>query len=214
MKREQTIIPNIEYTTQAFDGENKRLPIDRIVIHTTVGTLQATINTFSSPNAKTSAHYIVDLDGKLYQGLEEYNVAFHSGIYGINQRSIGIEHVDNGKYLEPRTDALYSMSAKLVADICKFYSIPCNRQYILKHNEVSATGCPQNLDISRIVREANLILNPTVPTDYRKLYEEMKIKYDEKVKLETFLRGEITKKDKNISALTTRLGQIKALATI
>ena len=213
MKREQTSIPNIEFTTIAFDGEDKRLPIDRIVIHTTVGTLQATINTFSSPNAKVSAHYIVDLDGKLYQGLEEYNVAFHSGVYAMNQRSIGIEHVDNGKYLELRTDALYSMSAKLVADICKFYSIPVDRQHILKHNQIVATGCPQNLDIIRIVKEANLILNPPT-TDYKKLYEEMKVKYDEKVKLETFLRGEIDKKDKNISALTTRLGQIKALATI
>jgi N-acetylmuramoyl-L-alanine amidase CwlA len=131
----------------------------------------------------------------------------------MNQRSIGIEHVDNGNYTAPRTDALYETSAKLVADICKYYKIPCNRQFILKHNEVVATGCPHNLDIDRIIRQANAILNPPT-TDYKKLYEDMKVKYDEKVKLETFLRGEIEKKDKTISNLNNRLAQIKALSTV
>lgn len=208
-RREETILPNIEYTTTAFDGEDKRLPIDRIVIHTTISTLNSAIATFSSPTAKTSAHYIVDLDGKLYQGLEEYYVAFHAGNYPINQRSIGIEHVDNGQYTAPRTDALYDTSSKLVADICKFYSIPCDRAHILKHNEIIATGCPHNLDIDRIIRQANQILNPISPCEIQ--LKEMTVKYEEKVKLEIFLRGEIEKKDKEIINYKKRLADIKAL---
>jgi hypothetical protein len=55
---------------------------------------------------------------------------------------------------------------------------------------------------------------PVAPIDYKKMYEELKVKYDEKVKLETFLRGEITKKDQAINTLSSKLSQIKTLATV
>ena len=160
MKREETTLPNTEFTTATGNFDKTRKPIDRIVIHTTVGSLQSAINRFGTRGTNVSAHYIIDVDGKLYQGLEEYYTAYHSGNYEMNQRSIGIEHVDNGNYTAPRPDALYDTSSKLVADICTFYNIPCDRKHIIKHNEVAATGCPHNLDIDRIIRQAQAIIRP------------------------------------------------------
>jgi hypothetical protein len=130
-----------------------------------VGTVSSANSRFSTYGTQVSAHYGVGLDGRLYHWLEEFLVAYHSGSWSMNCRSIGIEHEDGGNYNGTRPDALYASSAKLVADICKFYSIPCDRQHILKHSEVIPTGCPDALDIDRIIREAYEILHPPVPMD-------------------------------------------------
>jgi hypothetical protein len=129
-----------------------------------VGTWQGAAARFDNPAEKASAHYGIKLDGGLIHWLEEYNTAYHAGNYPMNQRSIGIEHEDGGDYNGVRPDALYTTSAKLVRDICQFYSIPIDRQHILKHNEVSdsPTGCPDALDIDRIVREASAVVDPCI----------------------------------------------------
>lgn len=126
-----------------------------------VGTWQSAADRFNNPTQKVSAHYGVKLDGGLIHWLEETFTAYHAGDYDINQRSIGIEHEDNGDYNGQRTDQLYQTSGRLVADICNFYKIPCNRAHIRKHSEVHPTGCPDALDIDRIVREAQGVLSPT-----------------------------------------------------
>lgn len=151
MKRSYTSLPYTEYTTTAFDSN--RLPITKVVIHSTACTLQQAINTFSSPNAQTSAHYIVDMDGKLYAGLEEYSVAYHSGNYEMNQKSIGIENVwYNG--IHP-SDELYAKSAALVKDICNFYKLPIDKTTIIPHNQVVPTGCPNEISVDKIISLAN-----------------------------------------------------------
>lgn len=148
----------------SWDKDRSKTGIDRIVIHTTAGTAESATNWFnnSANTEKTSAHYIVTLEGKYIHLVDEDNVAYHAGNYPMNQRSIGIEHEDNGKPDEPRTDALYTASAKLVKDIALFYDIPLNRAHILKHSEVINTPCPHTLDIDRIIREAKVLAENTV----------------------------------------------------
>jgi hypothetical protein len=151
-----------------YDGhlgnyDESRVPIDRIIIHTMAGTWQGAAARFDNNTSNVSAHYGIKYDGGLIHWLEETFTAYHSGDYPMNQRSIGIEHEDMGNYNDPRPDVLYQTSGKLVADICKFYNIPCDRTHILKHSEVSdkPTACPDALDIDRIIREAQGVLNPT-----------------------------------------------------
>lgn len=158
MPRQYTSLPYTEYNTTAYDT-NREL-IDRIVIHSTVCTTQAAINTFSSPTAKTSAHYIIGNDGKLWAGLEEYNVAYHSGNYPMNQRSIGIEH-EWYAGIHP-SDALYAKSAALVKDICNFYNIPINSTTIIPHKQVVATGCPNEIDVAKIISLAGGASLPSI----------------------------------------------------
>lgn len=155
-----TLLPNTEFTVATGNYDESRVAIDRVIIHTTVCSAQAAMNRFGTYGTQVSAHYIIGLDGKIYHGLEETFTAYHAGSYSMNQRSIGIEHEDNGDYNGVRPDTLYSTSAKLVNDICKFYNIPIDRQHILKHSEVIATGCPDALDIDRIVREAQALNKP------------------------------------------------------
>lgn len=146
--------------------DESRSTIDRIIIHTMDGTWQGAAARFDDPASNVCAHYGVKLDGGLIHWLEEYWTAYHAGDYAMNQRSIGIEHEDGGDYNGVRPDVLYQTSSKLVADICQFYGIPCDRDHIRKHNEVSdaPTGCPDALDIDRIVAGAQAILNPSTTT--------------------------------------------------
>ncbi len=208
IQREYTSLPFTEYTTYAY--EDRLVPITQIIIHSTVGTVQSAISVFSNPNAVTSAHYIVGNDGKLYAGLEEYEVAYHCGNYPMNQASIGIEHEwYQGLVI---SDKLYQTSAKLVADICKFYGLGCNRGVVKMHKEIVPTSCPNLIDVDRIVREAQAILTPPTPpvnTDLTTCLTNLKIKTD----LETFLRGQIQIKDTQIGNLKTKLDSIKALTS-
>lgn len=162
--RKTTSLPVTEKTVCETNADQNRTPIDRVIIHTMVGTQASADHRFNDCNSKVSAHYGVGLDGSIWHWVDEDWVAYHAEDYAMNQRSIGIEHEDNGLYNDPRPDSLYVTSSKLVADICKFYSIPCDRTHILKHSEVSdnPTGCPDALDIDRIVHEALQILNPIV----------------------------------------------------
>lgn len=154
MIRLVTSLPVIEKTVADGNWDTTRNAIDRVVIHTMVGTASSANTRFNNPTQKVSAHYGVLLNGQIWHWVDEDNTAYHAGDYAMNQRSIGIEHEDNGDYNGLRTDALYTASAKLVRDICQFYNIPIDRQHIIKHSEVIATGCPDALDIERIIREA------------------------------------------------------------
>lgn len=142
----------LEVATGNFD--TKRVLIDRVIIHTMVGSWQSAASRFDTYGQQVSAHYGVKLDGGLIHWLEETSTAYHAGDYGMNLRSIGIEHEDNGDYNGTRPDVLYQTSSILVRDICLFYGIPIDRQHILKHSEVIMTGCPDALDIDRIVKMA------------------------------------------------------------
>lgn len=134
--------------------DTNRQPIDRIVCHWFgAGTLQGAHNTFQKIGG-TSAHYGIS-DNTVWQWVREEHVAYHAGSYPMNQRSIGIEHDANPD--RPLSEASYQTSAELIAQICKRYNIPIDRNHIIKHSEVPrATACPGTIDIDRLVTLAKL----------------------------------------------------------
>lgn len=173
--RQATTLPCEQLEVGDGNWNTDRAPIiHSIVLHTMVGTVAGANARFNTPNTQVSAHYGIGLDGKLYQWVDEDNVAFHAGSYIVNQTSIGIEHEDGTNpqtnpqgYNNPRPDALYETSAKLVAEICKFYDFPADTDHIFRHEDVidkqfypGGTSCPDALDTNRIIRMANEILNP------------------------------------------------------
>lgn len=163
-----------EFFVAEGNFDKSRAPIDLIVIHTTVGTANSAMRWFGTPRSPgSSAHYVIDVDGTIYGGLEEYWTAYHCGNYAANQRSIGIEHADNGASNSPRPDALYTASAELVADICEYYNIPCDVAHIKPHKSLSSTACPGTLDLNRIISGAQDILNGG-QIDFEKKYNEAK----------------------------------------
>lgn len=159
---------------KAWDGthghyDTSRDSIDTIVIHSIAGTIQGATGVFTNDDPTTtrdtSAHYGIGLDGRKYQWVSESATAYHAGVYAINKRSIGIEHEDNAQGDQPRPDSLYQSAIELVADICKFYNIPIDRDHIITHNEAfiksgspRRTACPTQLDIDRIVAGAKALV--------------------------------------------------------
>lgn len=67
----------------------------------------------------------------------------------MNQRSIGIEH--DATTTQNASEKTYQTAGKLLRDICDRYSIPLDREHILKHSEVKATQCPGTLDVDKII---------------------------------------------------------------
>lgn len=126
--------------------------VDTIVFHTTTTTMEHAIATFQGGDRKVSAHYIVGLDGRIVQLVSEDDTAWAAGDWAMNLRSINIEHVDDGDWNGVRPDALYTSSAGLVRDINERHG-PCANK---RHSDVIATGCPDALDVERIIRESEM----------------------------------------------------------
>lgn len=127
----------------AMNSDSNRTKIDRIVIHHNATTNDAVARHtwYVSSGHGTSAHYQVTPD-KIWGCVGENYVAYHAGNYPMNQRSIGIEHLNNtGAPTWTIAEETYRNSAKLIRDICERYNIPIDRQHILKHGEVSSTAC-------------------------------------------------------------------------
>lgn len=146
-----------------------------IVLHTMVGTEAAARARFENPQAQASSHYGVCLNGSIVQYVKEADAAWTNGTFadnpGSNLDSITIEHEDDGNFNGPRTPELYEASAQLLADIHRRRGIPLVHRKagggVLGHHECGptgiATGCPDSLDINRIIARANEILNPPKP---------------------------------------------------
>jgi hypothetical protein len=142
------------------------IKIDRIVIHHNATTNKNTaMNTWlQSGSAQTSAHYEVT-PTEIIGCISESDAAWHCGGTGgsdvpkmanPNQRSIGIENVNATGAPNWSVDHKTVVNcAKLVADICKRYGIPCDRQHVLGHNEVTQTACPGGINVNEVVTLAN-----------------------------------------------------------
>ena len=88
-----------------FDLQNKP---KAIVLHYTEGPLEATFATFQKPH-NSSAHYVIDRDGKVYQVIPEQFAAYHVTCYG--NRSLCIPSCpvctnSAGMFIEPRTQTI------------------------------------------------------------------------------------------------------------
>jgi hypothetical protein len=148
---------------QSGNCDSSRATINTIVLHTMDGFLNGTTAWFSNPTVNQAAHYGIGQDGKIILWVPENMTAYHSGKYSVNQCAIGIETEDLNKPDEIRPDALYESAIKLVADICKAYNIPADKDHIKKHNEIVSTHCPGSLDVDRIIKGASQLLTPEEP---------------------------------------------------
>lgn len=125
-----------------FDA--RRGPPDMLVLHYTgMQTAEAAIARLCDPEAKVSAHYVVDEDGSILKLVPEERRAWHAGRGGwlgetdCNAASIGIEIVNPGHefgyrdFPEVQVDAVIS----LIADIRTRWTIPDNR--IIAHSDLA-----------------------------------------------------------------------------
>lgn len=114
-----------------------RRPIDYIVVHTGQSRFDTMIRIVRDPR-DVSWHYTLRSgDGHIAQHVRTRDIAWHSGNWYVNSRSIGLEHEG---YLarggEWYTEAMYRASARLVRYLAKKYDIPLDRAHILGHDNV------------------------------------------------------------------------------
>ena len=139
---------------EIMNSDQNRLDIDTVVIHHNGGLSDegARSTWYVSTGHGTSAHYQVTPD-KIWGCVGEESVAYHAGNYEVNQRSIGIEHLNNrGEPDWTIAEETYRNSARLIADICNRYNLPINRETIHPHQEFTATDCPGGIDIDRLIQ--------------------------------------------------------------
>jgi uncharacterized protein YgiM (DUF1202 family) len=135
-----------------------RHKIDRVVIHHNSTTnYKVALNTWLKGGKMTSAHYEIT-PTQIIGCVDETRSAWHAGNKLMNQRSIGLEHVNStGAPNWEVAEATLKLSAKLCADICKRYGIPIDSAHIVPHNSIVATDCPGGISMSHyieLVREA------------------------------------------------------------
>lgn len=165
-----TRLPPVEihHTPNAIAGREGDRP-RAIVLHTTVGTWGSALTWFMRPESGVSAHYLVGIDGRLAQLVDERDTARHAGRVldpvarlvreaevSPNLFTVGIEFEDGGRPLDVvRTSAQYLTGARLIAAVAARWDIPLDRDHVLAHREIfAAKECPGNLDVERLVREA------------------------------------------------------------
>lgn len=144
--------------------------VDRVVIHVTDGTLRGSAAWFADPKSNVSAHFIVGMDGTVIQCVSVENAAYHAGDWGMNLRSIGIEHEGQpSKGPWTPSEAQLEASADLVAELCRRFNIPPHRAHIIAHSEVNPNraarhNCPgPTWPWGKYVEEVQARLKPAAP---------------------------------------------------
>lgn len=122
--------------------------IEFVVLHHNAGTLsiQDCFNVWQTRQA--SAHYQVQVDGRIGQLVHDVDTAWHAGNLDANHRSIGIEHADaTGAPGWSVSEATLDNGAHLVAAICRYYGLGAPRWgvNVFPHNHFTSTACPASL---------------------------------------------------------------------
>lgn len=97
-------------------------------------------NLAKTHSTSASSHYIIGLNGEIIRCIPDNEVAFHSGSYSMNRKSIGIEncHPDwNGKFNKDT----YNSLVELCANLCKKHGISINN--VIRHFDVTGKSCPK-----------------------------------------------------------------------
>ncbi|MEU4230599.1 N-acetylmuramoyl-L-alanine amidase [Nonomuraea sp. NPDC026600] len=123
------------------DTLNHTRRIDYIVIHDTEGTYAGVPSMVHDPKYVSWHYTIRSSDGHVAQHVRTKDIAWHSGNWDVNARSIGIEHegylAKGGTWY---TEAMYIASAKLVKYLAAQHHIPLDRAHILGHDNVPGSN--------------------------------------------------------------------------
>ncbi|HEU5098331.1 MAG TPA: N-acetylmuramoyl-L-alanine amidase, partial [Roseiflexaceae bacterium] len=127
-----------------FDDRPPGQKVDILLLHYTgMPDAGQALRRLRDPQAKVSAHYVIDETGKVYRMVPEEKRAWHAGLSAwkgdrdINARSIGIEIVNTGHEFGYRQFQLEQIDAlvALAQDIKTRHDIPRTR--VLGHSDVA-----------------------------------------------------------------------------
>ena len=132
----------MEYRLPFFDERNA--PIDTIILHCNAFTAEQAFESFRQ--AEVSAHYLIGLDGKVYNSVDDDKRAWHAGKSywqgreGLNHNSIGIEvcnlTLGQSPYNQKQIRAVLALCKRLMK---KYHIKPQN---VLGHSDIAPTRKP------------------------------------------------------------------------
>lgn len=134
----------VECRSPNYDERPEGARIDMLVLHYTgMKSAEEALARLCDPEAKVSAHYTIDRDGRVYRHVPEEFRAWHAGISywagerNINGCSIGIEIVNPGHEFgyEPFAKPQIAALLDLAGDIVERHRIPPAR--VLGHSDVA-----------------------------------------------------------------------------
>ncbi|NTX17401.1 N-acetylmuramoyl-L-alanine amidase [Myxococcus sp. CA056] len=109
---------------------------------------------------KVSAHYVIGKDGTIYHLVADEKRAWHAGggaVHGdkskdVNDRSIGIEIVNDGDGKDGYTEEQYKALEQLVPYLSKRYDVPTKNVVGHKETNPDKKDPSENFDFGRITR--------------------------------------------------------------
>lgn len=123
--------------------------IDKVVIHHNAGVLSIDQIWAAWQDRQASAHYQVEVGGRIGQLVNDWDTAWHAANLAVNQSSIGIEFANSaGAGADwPISDKTIEEGAHLVAAICRHYKLgrPTAGTNVRFHREFTQTACPYHL---------------------------------------------------------------------
>jgi N-acetylmuramoyl-L-alanine amidase len=126
------------------DARPDGAPVDMLILHYTgMQSGAAAIARLRDPEAKVSAHYVVEEDGRILRLVPEERRAWHAGVShwrgetGLNARSIGIEVVNPGHEHGYRPFPALQMAA--LCDLCLAILArhPIPPRHVLAHSDIA-----------------------------------------------------------------------------
>lgn len=137
---------NCKHLSPNFD--NKKMDVCFIVLHYTACSLKDSLAIFLDTKSKASAHYIIDIDGQIYNCVATDKVAWHAGHskfcdiekkewQAFNNFSIGIELVNLNGNLFNYTNSQYQNLFLLIKKLQKQYPVLIDPNKILGHEHIA-----------------------------------------------------------------------------
>jgi N-acetylmuramoyl-L-alanine amidase len=127
-----------------FDDRPPGGAVDALILHYTgMPSPAAALDRLCDPDAKVSAHYLIDEDGSVVQLVPEERRAWHAGVSEwqgrahLNDCAIGLELVNPGHEwgYRPFTEAQYAACIELCRALLARWPIPPGR--VLAHSDVA-----------------------------------------------------------------------------
>jgi N-acetylmuramoyl-L-alanine amidase len=121
----------IDHPSPNHSARKPGVRVDTVVLHHT-GPGPNALGWLCDSESKASAHYLIDVKGRVFRLVAETRKAWHAGISAmpweqakatkkdsVNDRSVGIEIDNPGDGVTPFTEAQYQALAQLLPDIVR-----------------------------------------------------------------------------------------------
>jgi N-acetylmuramoyl-L-alanine amidase len=131
------------------------IPVEYLVLHFTAASLERTLEIFSDPRTEVSAHIVIGRDGSIYELVPcldgSARRAWHAGksrmevaskgdtrlVESFNDRSIGIELVNENGNLFPYTEAQYAALFGLIERLKGIYPTLAHPEAVVGHEQIA-----------------------------------------------------------------------------